>query len=59
MTTPSLLRIAYPAAAWVGWGAWMAGVALGWALLLGVGVGLVVLLPWALGTAAQPSNERW
>ena len=53
-TTP--LRTACPAGAWVGWGAWMLGMALVWALLLGAAVGLVVLLPWAISTLAGSPN---
>lgn len=58
MTAPGTtsLYIAYSAGAWTTWAAWMLGVALGWALLVGLATALVVLLPWAIRTLAGSRN---
>lgn len=60
MTAPgtTALYIAYPAGAWATWGAWMLGIALGWALLVGLATALVVLVPWALRTLAASPNTK-
>lgn len=61
MTIPGAasMKIAYPAGAWLAWGAWMlGGVALGLALLLGLAAVLVVMLPWAIRTALKPTGPH-